>query len=157
MRFAHGGATHRALLSYSPDYTHRAGRAAGHARPRTRSRASYSADGAAYPEGAPRPANYDLGDSLEPDVYLQTSTTWEVKAADLSLSSTHKGGLGSSRIPEGRGVGLRFPRFIRERDDKPAEHATAHTQIIDMYYEQQSVEKEDTGAAAAEDEDDEFL
>ena len=39
-----------------------------------------------------------------------------------------------------RGIGLRCPRFMREREDKPAEHATAHTQIIDMYFEQQSVE-----------------
>ena len=49
---------------------------------------------------------------------------------------------------------------MREREDKPAEHGTAHSQIIDMYFEQQCVENEGgegKAAAVEEDEDDEFL
>ena len=45
-----------------------------------------------YPEGCARPRMYQLGDSLEPDVYFKPVKVWEVRAADLSLSSTHKGG-----------------------------------------------------------------
>ena len=45
-----------------------------------------------YPAGCARPRMYQLGDSLEPDVYFKPVKVWEVRAADLSLSSTHKGG-----------------------------------------------------------------
>ena len=42
---------------------------------------------------------------------------WEIKAAELSLSPSHKSG--ADYLNEGgKGVGARFPRFIRVRDDK---------------------------------------
>ena len=44
-----------------------------------------------YPEGCARPRMFQLGDTLEPDVYFKAVKVWEVRAADLSLSSTHKG------------------------------------------------------------------
>ena len=52
-----------------------------------------------YPEGCVRPRMYQLGDSLEPDVYFKPVKVWEVRAADLSLSSTHKGKEISSDCP----------------------------------------------------------
>ena len=63
---------------------------------------------------------------------------WEVKAADLSLSSAHKGALGRAGV-QGRGIGLRFPRFERIRPDKKPEEATTSDQILDMYYAQDTV------------------
>lgn len=42
-----------------------------------------------------KPFNYNVGGPLEVDiVWFDGSVVWEVQAADLSLSSVHKGGLG---------------------------------------------------------------
>ena len=56
----------------------------------------------------------------------------------MSKSSVHKGGYG--RLEAGRGIGLRFPRFIRDRDDKKPENATSSEQITDMFNSQADVD-----------------
>lgn len=84
-----------------------------------------------------KPKGYVVASTLEPDVWFKPSQVWEVKAADLSTSSTHKGAL--DKVAEGRGIGLRFPRFERLRPDKKVEQATSSEQILDMYYNQDSV------------------
>jgi len=86
-----------------------------------------------------KPKGYVSSDMLDCDVWFsEPNQVWEVKAADLSKSSTHKGALG--RLGEaGRGIGLRFPRFERIRDDKKPHQATASDQILEMYYQQDSV------------------
>lgn len=103
-----------------------------------------------------RPRQYKLGDSLEPDVYFKAVKVWEVRAADLSTSSTHKGGYGKLGIEAGRGIGLRFPRFLRERDDKPPTLATSSEQIRDLYFDQQGVANT-TVAVEEDDYDDELI
>ena len=62
----------------------------------------------------------------------------EVKAADLSKSSTHKGAVDKTG-EAGRGIGLCFPRFKRVRPDKKPDEAMSSGQILDMYYAQDSV------------------
>ena len=97
--------------------------------------------------------NYVVGQGLEPDVWLDGSCVWEVKAADLSLSNAHRGALG--KTPEnGRGVGLRFPRFLHERDDKGPTDATTDAQILDMYLSQDVIANTGGGKAKADDFDD---
>jgi DNA ligase-1 len=85
--------------------------------------------------------NYKLSDSLACDVWFDAVQVWEVKAADLSKSSTHKGAIGRTG-EAGRGIGLRFPRFERVREDKKPELATSSEQILEMYYNQDSVVNE---------------
>lgn len=90
-----------------------------------------------------RPLNYNVGEALYPDDWFEVGdVVWEVQAADLSRSSVHRGGVGriSNDLNDGtvRGIGLRFPRFLRERDDKKAEQATSSEQIVDMFYNQNS-------------------
>jgi len=83
-------------------------------------------------------SQYNVSDTLEPDVWFDAVQVWEVKAADLSKSSTHKGAIDKTG-EAGRGIGLRFPRFERVRPDKKPEEATSSDQILDMYYAQDSI------------------
>lgn len=89
-----------------------------------------------------RPANYNVSDVLTPDHWFEACQVWELQAADLSKSSVHKGGIGRLDNMNGdsrsmsRGIGLRFPRFLREREDKKAEAATTSEQIVEMFFGQ---------------------
>jgi DNA ligase-1 len=96
--------------------------------------------------------NYNVGDPLEPDDWFEASVVWELQAADLSQSSVHKGAIG--RIDGGRGIGLRFPRFIRERDDKKPENCTNAEQIADMYLSQDLGEGNNPNVNEEEEDDD---
>lgn len=93
-------------------------------------------------------SQYNVSQSLECDVWFDACQVWEVKAADLSKSSTHKGAVDKTG-EIGRGIGLRFPRFERMRDDKRPDQATSSDQILDMYYAQDSIV--DTGNGYADD------
>jgi hypothetical protein len=74
-------------------------------------------------------------------------------SACLFVISVHKAGTG--RIEAGRGIGLRFPRFLRERTDKRPEQATSSEQIVEMFFNQG--ENGAGPAADAEDDDDELI
>ena len=84
------------------------------------------------------------------DVWFDSVQVWEVRAADLSKSSAHRGADG--KLGEaGRGIGLRFPRFERVREDKRPHEATSCDQILEMYYRQDTVSG---GAGYGDDDDD---
>jgi DNA ligase-1 len=83
-------------------------------------------------------SQYNTTDQLECDVWFDAVQVWEVKAADLSKSSAHRGADGKTG-EAGRGIGLRFPRFERVREDKKPEEATTSDQILDMYYQQDAI------------------
>ncbi|GAA5993417.1 hypothetical protein JCM11641_005977 [Rhodosporidiobolus odoratus] len=81
-------------------------------------------------------AYYDTGDiptNKLPNVFFEAKVVWEVLAADLSLSPIYPAAKG---LAGERGISLRFPRFIRIRDDKDAEQSTEPESIADAYRRQ---------------------
>lgn len=86
--------------------------------------------------------SHSSGGQHQPDVWFEPRYVWEVKTADLTLSPRYKAGCKEGVDPSGeRGISLRFPRFIKIRDDKKPDEATSSRQVAEMYRKQESVTK----------------
>ncbi|KAF2471967.1 DNA ligase 1 [Lindgomyces ingoldianus] len=83
---------------------------------------------------------HSSGNKDQPDVWFEPKYVWEVKTADLTLSPRYKAAA-DEVAGGGKGVSLRFPRFIRGRDDKKPEQASTSRMIAEMYQRQDSVAK----------------
>lgn len=88
-------------------------------------------------------ANYNVSEKMVPDVWLEACQVWEIRAADLSISPVHTAAMGIKA--DSKGIGLRFPRFLRIRDDKSPEDATGPDQIVEMFEAQASASKDRVG------------
>nr|XP_019044125.1 DNA ligase 1 [Kwoniella bestiolae CBS 10118]OCF23055.1 DNA ligase 1 [Kwoniella bestiolae CBS 10118] len=71
--------------------------------------------------------------NAKPDVWFEPKVVWEVLTADLSLSPVYAAAHG---VVDSRGISLRFPRFIKIRDDKSADEATSSEQVSEFYQRQ---------------------
>ncbi|RLN51145.1 hypothetical protein BBJ29_006081, partial [Phytophthora kernoviae] len=85
------------------------------------------------------PSDYAIGDGIKPDVWFEASCVWEILGADLSISPKYTAAIGL--VAKDKGISLRFPRFIRIRDDKDTTQATNSSQvrislIADLYQAQ---------------------
>ena len=100
---------------------------------------------------------YAYPDHLAADVWFDAAHTqvWEVRAADLSISPAHKAAIGL--VDPAKGISLRFPRFLRIRDDKTPETATSSEQIKDMYLAQDINHGYGGGGGGAGVEEDDFF
>lgn len=81
--------------------------------------------------------SYNVSRNMQPDVWLEACQVWEIRAADLSISPVHTSAMGLKH--DSKGIGLRFPRFIRIREDKGPEQSTGPEQIVEMFEAQASV------------------
>jgi DNA ligase-1 len=83
-----------------------------------------------------QPSEYEVGGAPTPNVWFNPHVVWEVKTSDLSLSPIYPAAIEYTQ--QDKGVSLRFPRFIRARDDKgPTDATTAH-QVAEMFWAQSS-------------------
>ncbi|CAG8960035.1 hypothetical protein HYFRA_00013223 [Hymenoscyphus fraxineus] len=86
--------------------------------------------------------SHSSGNQHQPDVWFEPRFVWEVKTADLTLSPRYKAAC-KEHVGGGgeKGISLRFPRFIKIRDDKKPDEATSSRQVAEMYQKQESVSK----------------
>ena len=82
--------------------------------------------------------------NMKVDVWFEPKIVMEVSGAEITVSPVHTAArdkiekalpAGRQGLPAGRqgGLALRFPRFLRWRDDKSAENATTTKEIFDIY------------------------
>ena len=98
-------------------------------------------------EGKPSYVDYEGG---HPDVWFEPKEVWEMAFADVTLSPTYTAAIGL--VSEDRGLSLRFPRFLKKREDKSIDEASTNDFLASLYRKQES--KAASTKAVGGDEDD---
>jgi len=102
-----------------------------------------------YPENSENCSKLPLWGDVQvggysPSVYFRPHEVWEIRGADVTLSPVSVAAQGL--VSEDRGLSLRFPRFVRVREDKSVEQASSTDFLARMYQEQQQYDKDLGGA-----------
>jgi DNA ligase-1 len=72
----------------------------------------------------------------EPAVWFHAQEVWECAFADVTLSPTYTAAIGL--VSEERGLSLRFPRFLKVREDKGIDEASTTDFLAALYRKQES-------------------
>ncbi|KAI0892349.1 ATP-dependent DNA ligase [Annulohypoxylon nitens] len=72
----------------------------------------------------------------EPDVWFEPQEVWEMAFADTTLSPTYTASIGL--VSQERGLSLRFPRFLKKREDKGIEEASSSEFLAGLYRKQEA-------------------
>ncbi|KAJ9148657.1 DNA ligase [Pleurostoma richardsiae] len=72
----------------------------------------------------------------EPDVWFEPQEVWEMAFADITLSPTYTAAIGL--VSEERGLSLRFPRFLKKREDKGIDEASTSDFLANLWRKQES-------------------
>jgi ATP-dependent DNA ligase len=72
----------------------------------------------------------------EPDVWFEPQEVWEMAFADITLSPTYTAAIGL--VSDERGLSLRFPRFLKKREDKSMEEASTVEFLAGLFRKQEA-------------------
>ncbi|KAF5673187.1 dna ligase 1 [Fusarium heterosporum] len=89
-----------------------------------------------------------------PDIWFEPQEVWEMAFADITLSPTYTAAIGL--VSDERGLSMRFPRFMKKREDKSLEEASTNHFLAGLWRKQEAkaaLNKENKGEAVAEVED----
>jgi DNA ligase 1 len=89
-----------------------------------------------------------------PDVWFEPQEVWEMAFADITLSPTYTAAIGL--VSEERGLSMRFPRFLKVREDKSIDEASTSDFLAGLYRKQEARVQENGGQAEAVDEEEEY-
>lgn len=89
-----------------------------------------------------------------PDVWFEPQEVWEMAFADITLSPTYTAAIGLAS--DERGLSLRFPRFLKKREDKGIEEASTNEFLANLWRKQEAkavtaAGKEDDGGDDGDD------
>ncbi len=79
-----------------------------------------------------QPKNVVCAKELFPDVWLEPEIVCEILSEEITISPMHTAGKTETHL----GFGLRFPRFVKYREDKTAQEATTLTELKALYEQQ---------------------
>jgi len=81
-----------------------------------------------------KPFNYVTPET--PAFWFEPIQCWEIRGAELTISPRHMAAQGMIDGHPNKGISVRFPRFVRNRSDKPPHSATTPQQLAEMFYKQ---------------------
>ncbi|SNX86960.1 related to DNA ligase I [Melanopsichium pennsylvanicum] len=91
--------------------------------------------------------------NLWPDVWWKPQEVWEIRGADVTISPNYTAAIGL--VTEEKGLSIRFPRFIKGREDKTIEQASTPASLAKIYFEQQKAAPAPGGEAKGQGDEDE--
>ena len=71
-----------------------------------------------------------------PDVWFEPQEVWEMAFADITKSPTYLAAIGL--VDEERGLSMRFPRFVKIRDDKSIDEASTADFLAELWFKQEA-------------------
>ena len=82
-------------------------------------------------------------------VWFVAREVWELRFADITLSPVYTAAMGL--VSEERGLSMRFPRFIKIREDKGIDEASTGKELAAMWEKQNEASKEEIEEVGVDD------
>ncbi|KAM0448723.1 hypothetical protein ACHAO4_008434 [Trichoderma viride] len=80
-----------------------------------------------------------------PDVWFEPQEVWEMAFADITLSPVYTAAIGL--VSDERGLSLRFPRFLKKREDKSIDEASTNEFLANLWRKQEAKAETSTSKA----------
>ena len=90
-----------------------------------------------------------------PEAWFEPQEVWEMAFADITLSPTYTAAIGL--VSDERGLSMRFPRFLRVREDKSIEEASTSDFLASLYRKQEAKAQANGVQNGLEDLDDDLV